>query len=89
MGRLFIVALAAAGVLWRIDPTWKPYIDAVVYSFGAGLMFYLGDRMEIWLSRWEAKPHWRKVKTAEPVKPRRPRRQRPRYSGAEMPLLER
>lgn len=89
MGRLFIVLIAAAGILWRIDPTWKPYIDAVVWVIGAGVMFYLGDRLERWLARLEAKPYWKRVKAEAPVKARPQRRQRPRYSGASMPLLER
>lgn len=86
MGRLLIAAIAAAGLIWKTDPVLKPVIDGMMFALIIGLMFWMGDMFSEWLYRWEAKPHWRKV--------RRPRRPRPRHthqhhSGASMPLLER
>ena len=81
MGRLFIILIAVAGMIWNVDPFLRPFIDVLMGLLVAGLMFTLGDRFENWLCRWEAKPHWRKV--------RRPKGQHYHQSGATMPLLER
>jgi hypothetical protein len=89
MGRLVIVLLAAIGTVWKIDPAIRPYIDVGMTILCMGLMFWAGDTLNGWLDRWEAKPYWRKVKKAQVEKVRRPRRQRPRHSGASMPLLDR
>jgi hypothetical protein len=83
MGRLFIPAIAVVGILWKIDPALRPYIDAGITFLFACLMFYLGDVMRGWLDRWEEKTHWKKQR-------RRYSYYRPTHqSGASMPLLER
>lgn len=84
MGRFFIVALAAIGTVYKIDPAMRPYIDAGFLLLLGCVMFWLGDVVRSWLDRLEAKPHWRKMRT-----PRRQRPVRPRYSGASTPLLTR
>lgn len=89
MGHLFIILIAVVGIIWNIDSAMRPYIDAGFLALWVAVMFWLGDIVNGWLDRWEAKPYWRKVKKAQVEKVRRQRRQRPRHSGASMPLLDR
>lgn len=84
MGRFFIIALAAIGTVYKIDPSMRPYIDAGFLLLLGCFMFWLGDLLRVWLDRLEAKPHRKKAQA-----PRRQRPTRPRYSGASTPLLTR
>lgn len=81
MGRLFIPTIAVIGIIWKIDPALRPYIDAGITLLFACLMFWLGDVVRGWFDRWEARPYWRKAVRSEMP---------PSYHcGASMPLIER
>jgi len=82
MGRFFIIALAAVGTVYKIDPAMRGYIDAGILIGLACVMFYLGDALRGWLDRLEAKPSFKKGRT-----PHRQRPRRPRYGGVSTPLL--
>lgn len=84
MGRFFIIALAAIGTVYKIDPAMRPYIDAGFLFLLAAGMFWLGDIMNRWIDRLAARPHRKQAQA-----PRRQRPVRPRYSGASTPLLTR
>jgi hypothetical protein len=62
MDRVCIVLLAAAGVVWNVDPMLRPYIDVAMWTLFAGLMFTLGARLDDWLCHLAARPHWRRVR---------------------------
>jgi hypothetical protein len=63
MLQLLIIVLAALGVAWNIDPTLRPYVNVAVWSICAVIMLVMGARFDALLRRWEAKPHWRRVRT--------------------------
>jgi hypothetical protein len=63
MLQLAIIALAVLGIAWNIDPLLRPYVNVAVWSICAGIMLVMGARFDGWLRRWEAKPHWRRVRT--------------------------
>jgi hypothetical protein len=77
---IVIVVLAVLGMVWNVDPLMRPYVDAVIWSICAGIMFTMGARFDAWLRRWEAKPHWRRV--------RRPKGRQRHHSGTSIPLLD-
>jgi hypothetical protein len=80
MLHLAIVLLALAGMIWNTDPLLRPYVDVAIWLLCAGIMFTIGARFDDVLRRWEAKPHWRRV--------RRPRGRQRHHSGTSIPLLD-
>jgi hypothetical protein len=80
MLQLMIIALAVLGMLSNAGPTPPPAISWVMWLLCASFMFMMGARFDAWLRRWEAKPHWRRV--------RRPRRRQHHHSGTSIPLLD-
>jgi hypothetical protein len=62
MFAVVVIALAVLGVAWNIDPLLRPYVNVAVWSICTGIMLVMGARFDGWLRRWEAKPHWRKVR---------------------------
>jgi len=73
-----IVVLAVLGMIWNVDPLLRPYVDVAIWLLCAGIMFTMGARFDNVLRRWEAKPHWRRVRTRA-AKGHRTNREQVRY----------
>jgi hypothetical protein len=80
MLNLMIIGLAIMGMIWNVDPVARPYIDVAIWALTASLVFTLGVRLDGWLRRLAARPHWRRA--------RRPRERQSHHSGTSMPLLD-
>jgi hypothetical protein len=63
MLQLAIVFIAILGIAWNIDPLLRPYVNVAVWVLCTGIMLMMGARFDGWLRRWEARPHWRRVRT--------------------------
>ena len=61
MLKLAIVVIAIVGMLSNIpDPALRPYLDAATWLIAVLTMFALGDRLNGWIDRLAARPHWRR-----------------------------
>jgi hypothetical protein len=62
MERVFIAALAIAGIVWNVDLGARVYVDWLMVAMIAAFMFMMGARFDAALRRWENHPHWKKTK---------------------------
>jgi hypothetical protein len=68
MQHLVIAALAVLGIMWKVDLGARVYVDYAMIALIAGFAFMMGAQLDAALRRWEAKPHWRRVKATAPLR---------------------
>lgn len=71
MAGIVIILLAAASILWRIEPAARPFIDGGMWVLAAGLLFILGVRFDDWLTRLAARPRRRNARRHSTAKRQR------------------